>query len=333
MDGALIGRSYARISRNDLPAYLVQRVARLRGKSVDQGLLHQWIGSHGFAMHVDNVKTHTAIPHISPRDIRDFRISFPVDPAEQRRAAGALEDADELIVRIEHLIAKNQAVKQGMMQQLLTGRTRLPGFAGAWMTTTLGELGSFFKGRGVRRDDVRATGVPCIRYGELYTDFVNYTATTRSFVTPEVASTALRIRSGDLLFAGSGETREEIGLCVAYVGDVPAVAGGDIVVLRGSAFNPIYMATLANSPIVARQKARAGQGDAVVHINSRALAAIVVSIPSRAEQDAIAEVLTDADREIESLRVRLTKARDIKNGMMQQLLTGRTRLVPTEILT
>lgn len=78
MDGALVGRSFARITDAELPAYLVQRVARLRGKAIDQDFLYQWIGSQAFAKHVDDVKTHTAIPHISPRDIRDFKILTPL---------------------------------------------------------------------------------------------------------------------------------------------------------------------------------------------------------------------------------------------------------------
>lgn len=126
MDGALVGRSFARITDADLPAYLVQRVARLRGKAVDQGLLYQWIGSRGFAKHVDDVKTHTAIPHISPRDIRDFEISMPVDVNEQRAIAELLGDVDLQIGRLKSRVTKARAIKSGMMQQLLTGRTRLP---------------------------------------------------------------------------------------------------------------------------------------------------------------------------------------------------------------
>ncbi len=259
------------------------------------------------------------------------QLTVPLPSIGQQRAVStALRDADSLIATLQRLVVKKHAVNQGMMQQLLTGRTRLSGFDEPWRLMRFGNLGSFLKGRGVKRDDVResGSGVPCIRYGELYTDFDDYTATTRSFVTREIAATALPLRSGDLLFAGSGETRQEIGTCVAYVGATDAVAGGDIVVLRGGngSFNPVYLATLANTPHVANQKARAGQGDAVVHISSRALAAIQIEIPSTAEQDAIAAVIIDADREIAALRSRLEKARSIKLGMMQQLLTGRIRL-------
>jgi len=291
------------------------------GVEIDSQFLYYWLGHRGLW----DIADVTSVPQINNKHIIPLEIELPTI-VEQLRIVSALRDADDLISTLERLIAKKEAIKQGMMQQLLTGRTRLPGFEDKWITTTFGQLGVILKGRGIKRDDVRTVGTPCIRYGELYTDFVDYTASTRSFVGQEVASTALPIRSGDLLFAGSGETRTEIGICVAYIGDGPAVAGGDILVLRGNTFNSIYLATLANTPVVTNQKARAGQGDAVVHINSRALAAISVSLPPRPEQDAIAKVLVDADQELQSLHERLRKARAIKTGMMQQLLTGRTRL-------
>lgn len=247
------------------------------------------------------------------------------DEQVQRKIVAAISNTDDLIATLERLIAKKQAIKRGKMQQFLTGRTRLPGFTETWSATALGDLGLFLKGRAIKRDQVQPSGVPCIRYGELYTAYRDYTETPRSFVTANVAATALPIRSGDLLFAGSGETRDEIGTCVAYVGESEAVAGGDIVVLRGSGFNPIYLGTLLNTPNLANQKARAGQGDAVVHINSRALAEIKINLPPLPEQDAIADMIVDADREIAALRSRLTKTRSIKIGMMQELLTGRTR--------
>ncbi len=254
------------------------------------------------------------------------RLTVPLPPLpEQKRIAAALSDADELIIGLERLIAKKQAIKQGMMQQLLTGQTRLPGFTEKWRTVDLGELGAFIKGTGIKRDDVRRSGVPCIRYGEIYTRYRNYTSETASFVGERVASEALPIRFGDILFAGSGETRDEIGLCIAFIGRESAVAGGDIVILRGRDFNPVFLACAANTPGVASQKARLGQGDAVVHISGRALASIEIDLPQKQEQDAIAEVVLDVDAEIDLLTERLVKARAVKQGMMQELLTGRTR--------
>jgi type I restriction enzyme S subunit len=316
------------------PAYINQHIARVRldDRLADSQFVAYYLASWGpqrrFVGSTDtgakagmNLAAVAALPTVVP----------PV--SEQRRIASALSDADDLIAALERVILKRQAIKQGMMQELLTGRTRLPGFAGSWSATRLGVLGIFLKGRGVKRDDVRGLGVRCIRYGEIYTAFQDYTAETKSFVAPAVAATALALKTGDVLFVGSGETRDEIGKCVAYIGPTPAVAGGDVIVLRGDQCNPVYLALLANSPEVVVQKARAGQGDAVVHIYSHALAAIEVTLPPRSEQDAIAEVILDADREIRLLRDRLAKARYIKQGMMQELLTGRTRLPESEVVT
>lgn len=241
-----------------------------------------------------------------------------------------LDDAARQVATLERLIAKKEAMKQGAIQQLLAGRTRLPSFTGAWSTQALGRLGSFCKGQGIKRDDVSTSGVSCIRYGELYTTYRGYTSATVSYVSPQVAATAFPIRHGDLLFAGSGETREEIGMCVAFIGKQRAVAGGDIIVLRAPDVNPVYLASLVNTPKVAAQKARLGQGDAIVHINSCALASIAIELPPREEQDVIAAVLVDMDNETRLLEARLTKAKAIKQGMMQALLTGRTRLPVAE---
>jgi type I restriction enzyme S subunit len=260
------------------------------------------------------------------------KLTIPRPPLSEQRAIGqAIDDVDRLITQLKLLIAKRRAIKEGLMQQLLTGETRLHGFSEQWSEHALAELGSFLKGRGVKRDDVRRSGVPCIRYGELYTTFRDYTGSVVSYVDSDVARTSFPIRSGDLLFAGSGETREEIGICVAYVGDAPAVAGGDIIVLRGSNFNPIYLALLLNTPAVAAKKAKRGQGDAVVHISSRALADIRLLLPPRREQDAIAAIVAEANGELSALRMRLAKVRAIKQGMMQELLTGRTRLKVPEV--
>lgn len=245
---------------------------------------------------------------------------------EQDAAVSAIDSAAGVERALVRLISKTRTMRQGMMQELLTGRTRLPGFVRHWREVRLGALGNFLKGRGVKRDEVRSSGVPCIRYGELYATYSNYTAHTVSFVDPSVAAQALPIRSGDVLFAASGETKTEIGTNVAYVGDVPAVAGGDIVVLRGDSYDPVFLATLLNTPAIAVQKARVGQGDAVVHLNARNLAEIRITLPQIDEQRAIADVLADLDDEIAALGRRLESARAIKQGMMQELLTGRARL-------
>ena len=253
--------------------------------------------------------------------------------SEQRAIAEALSDVDGLLNALNALIAKKQAIKQATMQQLLTGKTRLPGFSEVWETKQLRELGPFAKGRGIKRDDVSYEGLPCIRYGELYTRYQDYILKVASRIPPSVAATALPIKTGDLLFAGSGETAEEIGRCAAYLGKEKAYAGGDIIVLTLSGQNSIYLGHLMNHPIVAEQKARMGQGDAIVHISANNLAQVKIELPPIAEQNAIASVLSDMDAEIVSLEQHRDKTRAIKQGMMQQLLTGWVRLSESRICT
>ena len=125
MDGSLVGRSFAQLGEDDLPAILLQRVARLRSHSIDLNYLKSHICSPFFTAHCDKLKTVTAIPHISPRDIREFVISVPPTLREQREVAAILSDMEQEIMETEKRLAKARQLKQAMMQQLLTGRIRL----------------------------------------------------------------------------------------------------------------------------------------------------------------------------------------------------------------
>jgi len=326
MDGALVGRSFATLTEKDVPSLLVQRVARLRGRSVVQSLLGQLVASQQFLDHVDSVKTHTAIPHISPADIRQFAFWIPLDEEEQRAISAALSDVDALLAKLDQLIAKKRDLKQAAAQQLLTGRRRLQGFAGQWEDRNLASLGSLLKGRGVTRDQANSGSIACVRYGEIYTTHHDIVRSITSWISPAVAATATKLKCGDILFAGSGETKEEIGKCVAFIDDFEAYAGGDIVILRPRGVDSRFLGYALNTSEVNRQKANFGQGDAVVHVSAAALGSVTVRLPPPDEQAAIGTVLADMDTELAALEARREKTRQLKQGMMQALLTGRIRL-------
>lgn len=264
---------------------------------------------------------------INLRDIQNIAVALPPTELEQRAIAAALSDADALLDGLDRLIAKKRDLKQAAMQELLTGKTRLPGFSGEWEVNRLEDLGPFLKGSGVKKDEARSGNLPCIRYGEIYTHHDDYVRVFNSWISREVADTATRLRCGDVLFAGSGETKEDIGKCVALVDDVEAFAGGDIIILRPNGGNSLFLGYLLNTPAIASQKTTLGQGDAIVHIRADALACINLSLPGQHEQTAIAEVLSDMDTEIAALEALREKTRDLKRAMMQELLTGRTRLI------
>ena len=147
-----------------------------------------------------------------------LKIRIHVPPiAEQRRIAEILSTWDRAIAVQEQMVANARAQKKALMQTLLTGKKRLPGFKGAWKKVRLGQLGEFRKGSGILRDQVLEAGVPCIRYGEIYTTHHDQIRKFASFIDSESALEAERLVTGDLLFTCSGETAAEIGKCVAYL--------------------------------------------------------------------------------------------------------------------
>jgi len=273
---ALYGATAGVVAVTEIEAAINQAVLAIKTNRCD----NEYLFHHLARRKNQIVATYTqgGQPNLSGEIIRSLVIVIP-PLSEQRTIAEALSDVDGLITSLTALIAKKRAIKQAVMQQLLTGRTRLPGFRGTWETKRLAELGSFSKGRGIKRDDVSDEGVPCIRYGELYTRYQDYILKIASRIPPSVAVTALPIKTGDLLFAGSGETSEEIGRCAAYLGEEQAYAGADVIVLTPSGQNSIYLGHLMNSPIVSAQKARLGQGDAVVHIYINNLAQVQIQLP------------------------------------------------------
>lgn len=261
-----------------------------------------------------------AVVHISASQLAIISIPLPANKAEQTAIATALSDTDQYITHLEKLIAKKRNIKQGAMQELLKPKE-------GWVVKELGEVGKFSKGQGIKKDDAQSGEIPCVRYGELYTRHNDYVKGFHSFISREISLTAKRLKIGDILFAGSGETKEEIGKCAAFINDFEAFAGGDIVILSPVNQSSLFLGFLLNTPSVQKQKASRGQGDAVVHISSSQLEKIEVALPSLETQNQIASILSDMDSEITTLETKLSKAQSIKLGMMQQLLTGIIRLV------
>ncbi|VGO13379.1 Type-1 restriction enzyme EcoKI specificity protein [Pontiella desulfatans] len=246
---------------------------------------------------------------------------------EQEAIAGVLECWDRGIRKLELKIGNKRRIKKGLMQQLLSGQQRLPGFFKGWKTVRLEQIGEFYKGAGIAKSELSETGVPCIRYGEIYTNDDFVIKTFRSFISKELAAQSQRINQNDLLFAGSGETAEEIGKSIAYMKTEEAYAGGDIVIVAADikCARADYLSAYFNTA-GRRQLNRLGQGQSVVHIYPKNLKKVELPLPPLEEQQAIAKVLRAADREIETLERKLDKWRDQKKYLLNNLVTGSIRL-------
>jgi len=197
-----------------------------------------------------------------------------------------------------------------------------------WEVKSLGEIGSFSKGSGVSRTESLQRGdYPVVRYGEIYTAYSDYIREFRSYISKQTANNAKLLTYGDLLFAASGETKEDIGKSVAFIGKMQAYAGGDIIIVSPKGeYDYRFLGYISNCKPVRDQKSTRGQGDAIVHIVTGDLATVLIPLPPISEQRRIADALSKVDSLIESLDKLIAKKKAIKRGAMQELLSGKKRL-------
>ncbi len=196
-----------------------------------------------------------------------------------------------------------------------------------WEVKKLGELGQFSKGKGILKDQLSEIGLPCIRYGEIYTTYDFVVKNVKSFITEEVSKESQEIKKGDILFAGSGETTEEIGKAVAYINEEKAYAGGDVIILStNKSVNAEWLSFTLETNIARKQKRVLGQGNSVVHIYSRELSKVKLPLPPLPEQTRIAEVLSAWDRAISNVQATIQQVELRNKWLMQELLTGKRRL-------
>ncbi|MCQ2369486.1 MAG: restriction endonuclease subunit S [Paludibacteraceae bacterium] len=196
-----------------------------------------------------------------------------------------------------------------------------------WEVKRLGEIGKFEKGFGVPKDKILSDGLPCVTYGELYTKYNVEFNDTYSHISEETSEYSKSVNNGCILFAGSGETPEDIGKCAAYCGFDKCYVGGDIIIfIPNESFDNVFLSYILNSTIGGRQRYKMAQGHSVVHIYSHNLNDIQILHPTLKIQQKIVELLRTWDLAIEKQTLKIQKLELRKKGLMQQLLTGKKRL-------
>ena len=163
---------------------------------------------------------------------------------------------------------------------------------------------SFARGSGIKRDEVTAKGVPCVRYGEIYTTYNIGFDTCISHTTSEVANRARCFEHGDILFAITGEKIEDIAKCTAYLGHEKCYAGGDVVMMKHEQ-NPKYLVYALSTEAAQKQKSKGKVKSKVVHSSVPALKSIVIPIPPLAVQEEIVRLLDAYTNEVETLTAEL----------------------------
>lgn len=269
----------------------------------------------------------SGVPTLNRNDAHAFEICVPASRQEQVRIAEALTEADDLIAALERLIAKKQAIKQGMMQQLLTGRTRLPGFTEPWREASVSEVANVDPEAMAASTDLRALidyiSLEDVERGEI----LGHTR-VRFGSAPSRARRV--IKDGDVLF---GTVRPNLQSHALYRGGIKRpIASTGFAIVRASieSSDAQFLFYLLMSHLTTVQVDRIIAGSNYPAVSSGDIRRLMFDFPPLAEQRAIGSVLADCDREVLVLKHRLAKTLDMKQGMMQELLTGRTRLPVAE---
>ena len=280
---------------------------------------------------IDSIRTVGAQPKLALTRIRQFAIPLPPSEAEQHTIAAALSAVDALLGGLDRLIAKKRDLKQAAMQQLLTAQTRLPGFDGEWETKRVVEIGTTYGGlTGKKKADF---GVGHARYVTFLNVLENVVIDPHQCepVCVDPGERQNPVHRGDILFNGTSETPDDLAMAAVTRIDE------DNLFLNSFCFGfrahdpsehlPLFLAYyFRGSP--GRHIMRAlAQGATRYNMSKSQFMALALSLPPHDEQKAIATVLSDMDAEIAALEARRDKTRDLKQGMMQELLTGRIRLI------
>ncbi|MDD4905542.1 MAG: restriction endonuclease subunit S [Methylobacter tundripaludum] len=327
------GNSYCKtavVRQSDLPLLMNTSVIRFKAKKgIVRSYMLIYLKSKYFKDQIDLMITGGAQPNFGPVHLTRVLVPLPPTRAEQEAIAEALSDADALIESLEQLIAKKRQIKQGAMQELLTGKKRLPGFSEDWKEKPISSFSAFVT-KGATPTTYgfswQNNGVLFLRSECVSADGLDL---AQSMFISETAHAALirgEVRAGDILMTITGNVGR-----VVHLGTGFGVANINQHIARirvnepdvSSSFIFHWLSQLS----VRAYYALITTGQAYPQISLKQVRETQVPLPSFPEQTAIAAILSDMDAEIAALEEKLAKTRSIKQGMIHNLLTGRIRLL------
>jgi type I restriction enzyme S subunit len=265
----------------------------------------------------------SGVPGVNRNDLHEIVVPVPPTKAEQQAIAEVLSNADALIESVEKLIAKKRQIKRGAMQELLTGKKRLPGFGEEWTVQSLGEIGESLIGLTYKPTDVRTDGILVLRSSNIFEGALCFDDNV--YVDTEIPENIM-VKPGDILICVRNGSRDLIGKCAKIDERAQGMTFGAFMAVFRTPYHP-FVYHQFQSDVIKRQ-IQEHLGATINQITNKSLNSFRIPIPLDAsEQTAIAATLSDMDSELAALEVKLAKARMIKQGMMQELLTGKVRLV------
>lgn len=279
----------------------------------------------------DRLATGLKVFGVSKNNLKTVLIPLPATKSEQVAIVNALSDTDELIENIERLILKRRYIKQGVIQELLSGRRRLNGFNSGWKEIKLGEIGKTYGGlSGKSKIDFEEGACPYIPFLNILNNpIINCNYFDYVKIRPNEKQN--KAHKGDLFFNGSSETPEEVGMCSVLLDDIPELYLNSFCfgfrLYNQKETNGLFLSYYFRSFQGRKLIFSLAQGATRYNLSKTNFLQLILKIPEIEEQTAIANVIYNMDKEIAVLEQTLLKYQMIKQGMMQTLLTGKIRLV------
>jgi type I restriction enzyme S subunit len=301
-------------------------ISRFVKNQSDPSFYCQYLNSERGRSQLREIETGSTMKHLNVGDMK--QVLLPAPPVEEQRAiAAALCDVDALLGGLDSLIAKKQGLKVAAMQQLLTGQTRLPGFSGEWEVVKAGDIGRFQGGSGfpIRFQGTTEGEYPLFKVSDMNNvGNETFMETANNYISESLRKQlgATAFPAGSIVFAKVGaavflERKKILNKASCLDNNMAA-----FVMDASRAYCPFIHYVLLSTKLGSLVSTTA-----LPSLSGRVLAAIELPLPSVPEQTAIAAILSDMDAELAALQARRSKTQALKQSMMQELLTGRIRLV------
>ena len=263
--------------------------------------LYHLISSSEFFDYVEKNQKGASYPAITDKLVKEYKV--PVPPLEVQREIVRILDSfttltEDLTVELTKELTARKKQYEYYRDELLKPHKSIP------MVTLKEIAGSIYRGTGIKRDQVTEDGVPCVRYGEIYTTYNTWFDECVSHTKEEYVSSPKYFEHGDILFAITGESVEDISKSIAYIGHDKCLAGGDIVVMKHNQ-NPRYLAHVLNTSMAREQKSKGKVKSKVVHSNVSSIEQIRIPLPTLEVQERYADVLDNFEKICNDLNIGL----------------------------
>jgi len=312
---------------------------------VNNKLLYYILQSPAFQLQVRQYWSFGTQPNIGMNKIEQLKVTFPKSKNLQEQIVSYL---DLLFDKTNHFINSKQrfvellkeqrqsiitnAVTKGIDVNVKVKETAVGEIPEHWEIRRLASIGRFSKGGNISRSELLFSddGLPAILYGDIYTKYDIVVENVVNRISPATATKSVEIRKGDLLFTGSGETIEDIGKCILFNSDIPAYAGGDVIIFKQDVFDSYFISYSQNSSYAKHQKAISSKGEIIVHTYGSKLRDVIMPYPPRVEEQK--KIVEHIKTETRNLDIAISKAKreielikEYREAMIAEAIVGKIK--------